>query len=83
MTQQDVSRLEEFDARLVQAPLQGLLRNMDCELVRRLCGGSRRRVQAAISGDAGLGLSYGRPTAESRCKRHNGTLGFGGHVAGI
>jgi hypothetical protein len=36
MTQQDVSPLEEFDARLVQAPLQGLLRNMDCELVRQL-----------------------------------------------
>jgi len=28
--------LEVFDARIVQAPLQGLLRNMDCELVRLL-----------------------------------------------
>jgi hypothetical protein len=36
MTPQDVSPLEEFDARIVQAPLQGLLRNMDAELVRRL-----------------------------------------------
>jgi hypothetical protein len=36
MTQQNESPLEEFDARLVQAPLQGLLRNMDGELVRRL-----------------------------------------------
>jgi hypothetical protein len=36
MTQLNVPPLEEFDARLVQAPLQGLLRNMDCELVRQL-----------------------------------------------
>jgi len=28
--------LKEFDARTVQAPLQGLFRNMDCELVRKL-----------------------------------------------
>lgn len=36
MTQQDVPPLTEFDARTVQAPLQGLFRNMDCEIVRRL-----------------------------------------------
>jgi len=28
--------LEEFDARIVQTPLQGLLRNMDQELARQL-----------------------------------------------
>jgi hypothetical protein len=28
--------LQEFDARIVQAPLQGLLRNMDSELLRRV-----------------------------------------------
>ena len=28
--------LEVFDARIVQAPIQGLLRDMDCELVRLL-----------------------------------------------
>ena len=44
MSQQNVPPLEEFDARLVQAPLQGLLRNMDCELVRRL-------KQAMLSSD--------------------------------
>jgi hypothetical protein len=31
-----VPPLKEFDARTVQAPLQGLFRNMDCELLRRL-----------------------------------------------
>jgi hypothetical protein len=35
VTQQDAP-LKEFDARTVQAPLQGLFRNMDCELVRRM-----------------------------------------------
>lgn len=34
MMQQNVSPLEEFDAQIVQAPLQGLLRNLDSELVR-------------------------------------------------
>jgi hypothetical protein len=36
VTQQNVPPIKEFDARTVQAPLQGLFRNMDCELVRRL-----------------------------------------------
>lgn len=36
MTQQNVPPLEVFDARIVQAPIQGLLRNMDSELVRLL-----------------------------------------------
>jgi hypothetical protein len=36
MAEQKVSPPEEFDARIVQAPLQGLLRNIDSELVRRL-----------------------------------------------
>src|SRR5580704_10924830 len=36
MSSQAPTRLEEFDARLVQAPLQGLLRNMDGEMSRRL-----------------------------------------------
>lgn len=36
MTEHRVSPLEVFDARIVQTPLQGLLRNMDSELVRRL-----------------------------------------------
>jgi hypothetical protein len=35
MTQPDPP-LIEFDARTVQPPLQGLFRNMDCELVRRM-----------------------------------------------
>lgn len=34
MDKQELSPLELFDARIVQAPLQGLLRNMDSELVR-------------------------------------------------
>jgi hypothetical protein len=41
---QPVQPLEVFDARVVQAPLQGLLRNMDGELSRRL-------RQAMASGD--------------------------------
>jgi hypothetical protein len=36
VTRQDVPSSKEFDARTVQAPLQGLFRNMDCEIVRRL-----------------------------------------------
>jgi hypothetical protein len=36
MTKQTVPAMKEFDARTVQAPLQGLFRNMDCELARRL-----------------------------------------------
>jgi hypothetical protein len=36
MIQQDATPLEEFDARIVQAPLQGLLRNIDSELARRM-----------------------------------------------
>src|SRR5580765_6085756 len=32
MTEQKLAPLEVFDARIVQAPLQGLLRNMDSEL---------------------------------------------------
>jgi len=36
MTQQNEPHLEAFNAKVVQAPLQGLLRNMDSELVRRL-----------------------------------------------
>ena len=36
MADQKPPPLEVFDARIVQAPLQGLLRNMDSELVRRL-----------------------------------------------
>jgi hypothetical protein len=36
VTQQGIPPLKEFDARTVQAPLQGLFRNMDCELVRKL-----------------------------------------------
>jgi hypothetical protein len=35
MTRQNQERLVAFDARLVQAPLQGLLRNIDSELARR------------------------------------------------
>jgi len=36
MEQQKLPPQDEFDARIVQAPLQGLLRNIDSELVRRL-----------------------------------------------
>jgi len=36
MEGQKISPLEELDARIVQTPLQGLLRNIDSELVRRL-----------------------------------------------
>jgi hypothetical protein len=36
MSEQNLQPLEVFDARLVQAPLQGLLRNMDSDLVRLL-----------------------------------------------
>jgi hypothetical protein len=36
VTQQDVPPIREFNPQIVQAPLQGLFRNMDCELVRRL-----------------------------------------------
>ena len=36
MSQRNLPPLNEFDARIVQAPLQGLLRNTDGELVRRL-----------------------------------------------
>jgi len=36
MADQNLQPLEIFDARLVQAPLQGLLRNIDSELVRLL-----------------------------------------------
>jgi len=47
MTQEKMPPLEEFNAQLVQAPLQGLLRNMDSEIVRRL-------KQAAASHDGEL-----------------------------
>jgi hypothetical protein len=36
MSERNLQPLEVFDARLVQAPLQGLLRNMDAELTRLL-----------------------------------------------
>jgi hypothetical protein len=36
MTEQKVAPLEVFDARIVQTPLQGLLRNMDSQLARVL-----------------------------------------------
>lgn len=36
MSERNLQSLEVFDARLVQAPLQGLLRNMDAELARLL-----------------------------------------------
>jgi hypothetical protein len=36
MSERNLQPLEVFDARLVQAPLQGLLRNMDAELARLL-----------------------------------------------
>lgn len=36
MAEQKLPALEVFDARIVQAPLQGLLRNVDGELVRRI-----------------------------------------------
>lgn len=45
MAQQKSTLQDEFDARIVQAPLQGLLRNIDSELVRRL-------RQAMASGDS-------------------------------
>ena len=36
MAEQKLAPLEVFDARIVQTPLQGLLRNMDSELARLL-----------------------------------------------
>jgi hypothetical protein len=36
MAEQKLSPLAVFDARIVQTPLQGLLRNMDSELARLL-----------------------------------------------
>jgi hypothetical protein len=36
MSEGKVPRLEEFDARIVRAPLQGLLRNIDSEITRQL-----------------------------------------------
>ncbi len=36
MTEQKLAPLEVFDARIVQTPLQGLLRNMDSELHRTI-----------------------------------------------
>lgn len=47
-----VSPLEEFDARIVQTPLQGLLRNIDSELVRRL-----RQAMASRDSEAERRLS--------------------------
>jgi hypothetical protein len=45
--------VKEFDARTVQAPLQGLFRNMDCELARRL---KKANVSRDREGERALSL---------------------------
>jgi len=47
MTEQKLAPLEVFDARIVQTPLQGLLRNMDSELARLLKQAMTSRNQEA------------------------------------